>query len=112
MNLKVNNEYYCSVSYNLLVKEGLTVSIYELQHFMQWGTPEDLNEYKRWSDAFDSLSKYKESKNILKLTTLIPMAGKGMRFKKENYKLPKPLIEISGIPKDIQAVKSLPKSRK
>ena len=111
LKLTVNNEYYCSVTYNLLVEDGLSVSIYELQHFMQWGTPEDLREYKRWSDAFDSLTRYKESKKILKSTTLIPMAGKGMRFKKENYKLSKPLIEISGMPMVIQAVKSLPKSK-
>ena len=78
---------------------------------MQWGTPEDLTEYKRWSDAFDSLSRYKEPKNIVNSTTLIPMAGKGMRFKKEYYKLPKPLIQISGIPMVIQAVRSLPESK-
>ena len=45
LNLKVNNEYYCSVVYNLMVKESLKVAIFELQHFMQWGTPDDLNEY-------------------------------------------------------------------
>ena len=38
------------------------------------------------------------------------MAGKGSRFKKENYKLSKPLIPISGMPMVIQAVKSLPKT--
>ena len=51
-NLKVNNEYYCSVVYNLMVKDSLKVAIFELQHFMQWGTPDDLNEYLRWSNGF------------------------------------------------------------
>ena len=32
-----------------MVKESLKVAIYELQHFMQWGTPEDLKEYLKWS---------------------------------------------------------------
>jgi HAD superfamily hydrolase (TIGR01509 family) len=32
------------------------------------------------------------------LTVLIPMAGAGSRFKKEGYKLPKPLIDVNGKP--------------
>lgn len=32
------------------------------------------------------------------VTVLIPMAGAGSRFKKEGYKLPKPLIEVNGKP--------------
>ena len=91
-----------------MVKESLKVAIFELQHFMQWGTPEDLNEYLRWSNGFTALANYKNSKTIFQSSTLIPMAGKGSRFKKENYKLSKPLIPISGIPMVIQAVKSLP----
>ena len=62
LNLKVNNEYYCSVVYNLMVKESLKVAIFELQHFMQWGTPDDLNEYLRWSNGFSALANYKNSK--------------------------------------------------
>ena len=77
---------------------------------MQWGTPDDLNEYLRWSNGFTALASYKKSKTIFQSSTLIPMAGKGSRFKKENYKLSKPLIPISGIPMVIQAVKSLPKT--
>ena len=109
-NLKVNNEYYCSVVYNLMVKESLKVAIFELQHFMQWGTPDDLNEYLRWSNGFTALANYKNSKTIFQSSTLIPLAGKGSRFKEENYKLSKPLIPISGIPMVVQAVKSLPKT--
>ncbi len=110
LNLKVNNEYYCSVVYNLMIKENFRVAIFELQHFMQWGTPEDLEEYLRWSNAFDALANYKTTQKIIQSTTLIPMAGKGSRFKEANYKLTKPLIPISGIPMVIQAVKSLPKT--
>ncbi len=32
------------------------------------------------------------------VTVLIPMAGAGSRFKKEGYKLPKPLIDVNGKP--------------
>lgn len=42
------------------------------------------------------------------IVNLIPMAGEGQRFKNEGYKLPKPLIEIDGVPMVIKALKSLP----
>ncbi|HVZ11938.1 MAG TPA: nucleotidyltransferase [Patescibacteria group bacterium] len=39
---------------------------------------------------------------------LIPMAGRGKRFKDEGYKLPKPVIPVDGVPMVIAAAKSLP----
>ena len=39
---------------------------------------------------------------------IMPMAGKGKRFLDANYKIPKPLIDINGIPMVIRAAKSLP----
>ncbi len=111
--LLVNNEYYCSVVYNLMVDAALSVAVYELQHFMQWGTPEDLNEYLKWSKAFKALScQVNQKNNFFKGTTLIPMAGKGSRFLKENYKIPKPLILVNQKPMVVQAAKCLPKSDK
>lgn len=38
---------------------------------------------------------------------LIPMAGRGSRFEKENYSLPKPLIPINGKPMIFRAIESL-----
>ena len=110
--IEVNKEYYCSVAYNLMVEAGLSVAVYELQHFMQWGTPEDLKEYLQWSDAFKALSSNVIStKTLYEGTTLIPMAGKGSRFKQSNYKIPKPLLEVSAKPMVVQATQSLPKTK-
>lgn len=53
--IQVNGEYYVSLIYNLLVRDKLKVSIYEIQHMLQWGTPEDLKEYQQWSDYFKNL---------------------------------------------------------
>lgn len=51
----LNGEYYASLVYNLLVKDGLKVGIYDkINHFCQWGTPEDLEEYTVWSNLFTS----------------------------------------------------------
>jgi NDP-sugar pyrophosphorylase family protein len=38
---------------------------------------------------------------------LIPMAGRGSRFEKENYTLPKPLIPVNGKPMIFRAIESL-----
>ena len=112
-DINLNGEYYVSLVYNLLVEDGLNVSIYNIQHMLQWGTPEDVEQYKIWSNYFKNAAiaqqNYKPQKNSL---TLIPLAGRGSRFVNEGYKNPKPLIEVSGKPMIIQAAQSLPGSEK
>lgn len=52
----VNGEYYVSMIYNLLVRDGLSTLVYTgINHFCQWGTPEDLEEYLYWSNIFSHL---------------------------------------------------------
>ncbi|MEM6450152.1 MAG: NTP transferase domain-containing protein [Cyanobacteria bacterium P01_D01_bin.105] len=118
-DIQTNGEYYCSMAYNLMVEAGLFVSVYELEHFMQWGTPQDLAEYQRWSDAFRDLIKTtslprindaERTASTIPGTTIIPMAGRGSRFKVEGYSTEKPLIPISGKPMVVQAANSLPKT--
>jgi NDP-sugar pyrophosphorylase family protein len=109
----VKGEYYVSLVYNLLVEEGLKVSIYEIQHMLQWGTPQDLKEQVKWSHYFKSCLENKIDSVIEKGSiTLIPMAGRGVRFAQEGYSQSKPLIPISGFPMVSQAVKDLPQSEK
>jgi NDP-sugar pyrophosphorylase family protein len=112
-NINVRGEYYVSLVYNLLVSNGLKVSIYEIQHMLQWGTPQDLEEYSMWSKYFSNiLEQKKKLPPRIKSITLIPLAGKGSRFSTLGYKKPKPLLEVSGKPMIIQAVNSLPQSQK
>lgn len=54
-NVHTNNEYYVSMVYQLMKENGLEVFIYELEYFLQWGTPQDLEAYKHWSDYFATL---------------------------------------------------------
>ena len=112
-DLNLKGEYYVSLVYNLLVRDGLPVSIYEIEHMLQWGTPQDLEEYQRWSDYFrvrpyptPPLAPEPGSVN------LIPLAGAGNRFVQEGYQVPKPLIDVSGKPMIVQAVDSLPRAEK
>lgn len=48
----LNGEYYVSLVYDKLKKSGLKVYVYEIPFFLQWGTPEDLEEYLYWSGYF------------------------------------------------------------
>lgn len=111
-DINLKGEYYVSLVYNLLVADNLKVSIYNVQHMLQWGTPNDVEEYNSWSkyfkDAVSEKVKPKASENSL---TLIPLAGHGSRFAKAGYKDPKPLIDISGKPMIVQAANSLPNSQ-
>lgn len=116
MNRKIhkNGEYYVSMVYNLMGRDDLKTYIYELDHFLQWGTPEELEEYLYWSNAFRSkIHKQVNYDKIIQsdLTLLIPLAGEGSRFKLEGIETPKPLISVSGNPMIIQAISDLPQAK-
>lgn len=110
--LSTNGEYYCSLAFNPMVEDSLKVAIYEIQHFMQWGTPQDLAEYKRWSNIFEYLASKSLSDETFDSVNLIAMAGNGSRFKRDGYRTPKPFLHVSGYPMALQAAKLLPKTKK
>ncbi|ARP39450.1 NTP transferase domain-containing protein [Vibrio syngnathi] len=108
----LNGEYYVSVVYNKLVEAGLKVSIYEIQHMLQWGTPQDVDEYLGWSNYFKTNQDFLARKRDTPLVdnVVLPMAGAGSRFVKEGYKIPKPLISVNGKPMVANAIYALPNS--
>ena len=112
LGLTINNEYYVSMVYNLLVEDGLKVNIFEIEKMLQWGTPYDLEIYNGWSKYFKNiLNKQEEYIDKLETTTILPLAGHGSRFSKEGYNNPKPLINVNNLPMVIQAIKCLPQSK-
>ena len=49
----VFDEYFISLPYNYMVRDGLKVKVYaDVPHFCQWGTPEDMKEFLSWEDIF------------------------------------------------------------
>ncbi|MGD9810400.1 MAG: hypothetical protein AB7U35_03585 [Sphingobium sp.] len=107
-DLNVNNEYYVSLAYKVLAERGSRIGVYELQHFMQWGTPADLEEYLGWSRVFRRLAFDEARRARQSGTVLVPMAGYGKRFSDAGYETPKALIPVSGRPMVIQAARDLP----
>jgi NDP-sugar pyrophosphorylase family protein len=106
-DLHVNGEFYVSLAYKPLLEQGLAVSVYPLQHFMQWGTPEDVKEYVEWSRIFFLATEIRSSTNVGGVV-VVPMAGLGQRFAQEGYTISKPLIPVSGEPMVVQAACDLP----
>lgn len=48
----INGEFYASMPYNFMVKDGLKVWVpTNAEYFCQWGTPEDMKEYLFWSEC-------------------------------------------------------------
>lgn len=111
-DINLNGEYYVSLIYNLLVNDGLKVSIYDVQHMLQWGTPQDVAEYNGFSAYFRAVCEVTPNSEVHRANdmNLIPLAGKGSRFSKEGFTDPKPLISVSGKPMIIQAADYLPKA--
>ena len=110
-DLTVNGEYYVSMAYKPMMKDRLNIQVYELEHFMQWGTPADFEEYRYWSNTFRSILDEQEPPKH-KGALILPMVGLGSRFQKEGYETPKPLITVSNRPMAAQAFMDLPQTER
>ena len=50
--ISINGEYYASLPYNFMVKDGLKVWVpANVKYFCQWGTPEDMQDYLFWTES-------------------------------------------------------------
>lgn len=110
-DLNVGGEYYVSLAYKPLLNAGAKIAVYCLQHFMQWGTPEDVREYRMWSETFRMLGAAQGDRPTPAGTVVVPMAGLGQRFVDAGYAVTKPLVEVSGRPMVLQATDDLPPAK-
>ena len=79
LDINLKDEFYVSLVYNLLVRDGLKVNIFEIENMLQWGTPYDLEIYKGWSNYFSKKPLVIPNHNS-DVTLVLPMAGRGSRF--------------------------------
>ena len=115
-NITYNDEYYVSLIYNLLQSDGLRTSIYNIQHMLQWGVPEEVNVYNMWSEYFKKLSLPSGTHStIFTDVNIIPILDETLTFEEvgyTSYEKIKLLEDVSGKEMLIQAVNSLPLSEK
>lgn len=52
--IKVGGEYYVATSINALIQSGKKVVPFEVEKFICFGTPEDLQEYNYWKGCFQN----------------------------------------------------------
>jgi NDP-sugar pyrophosphorylase family protein len=93
-DLALNGEYYVSLAYRPMIEKGMDIRVYPIAYFMQWGTPEDLEEFLGYTQIKKSCSHIFDPQ--ISGTLIMPMAGEGSRFKTAGYTEPKPLIQVDG----------------
>jgi hypothetical protein len=54
-NCRVNNEFYLDVVPNLLIEAGQRVVKFDVDKYIGWGTPQDLEDYERWERYFQGV---------------------------------------------------------
>jgi len=102
-------EFYVSLVYNQLIQDGLKVQVYQIDTFLQWGTPEDVQDWEYWNKAFEAKRIEGENRPTGPAGVLLmPMAGLGSRFGSDLP--PKPLIPVHGQPMFLGASASFPKT--
>lgn len=107
-DLNHGSEYYVSLVYNLMIRDHRPVRAYEIPVFLQWGTPEDLQDYLYWDRLFIANSNRQKPKPSSAFRLVMPMAGEGSRFGPKSP--PKPLITVLGKPMFQAAIEHLPAS--
>ena len=109
-DLSLNGELYFSLTYKPLIADGESIAIMPIQHFMQWGTPSDFEEYDYYSKAFLRWlhPRAGQSAGPSNMARIVLAAGKGERFRAGGYDVPKPALQISGRPLAEHALLAVP----
>lgn len=52
-DIRVNNEFYVDSCVAPLIEKGLNVRVFEIDHYICWGTPDDLRTFEYWQRFFN-----------------------------------------------------------
>lgn len=81
----LNGEHYLSMIYYYYLAEKKNILVYPLVHFLQWGTPEDLEEYEAWSMLLKGQHKgITDIPESRKEFIRIPHAPESLEYKKSH----------------------------
>ena len=102
-------EAYTSVLLNMIVADGKEVIVHDVDHFICLGTPGDYRQYLYWYDYLHRpQQRHLAPPPGFRQINLVPMAGRGSRFRDYGYRVAKPLIPVRGEPMMLRATASLP----
>lgn len=92
--LTLNAEFYTSLTFVPIIEDSMSVVTLLMQKFYQWGTPEDLEDWKSWHDFLNTLESFDglKSRN-LNVNSIILAGGKGSRLKSATS-VPKALYPV------------------
>jgi len=107
--MSYDGNYFVALVYNLLIADNLNVHVHKIDTMLLWATPEDLEVYKQWSRYFAQKKQKTDRAPEQDFTLILPMSGKGTRFARAGYKLPKPLLPVDGKPMVVQVAECLPR---
>jgi len=55
---KVNEEYYVDMAINDAIALGKNCKFFEVEHYICWGTPNDLRTFEYWQSCFHKWSSH------------------------------------------------------
>jgi NDP-sugar pyrophosphorylase family protein len=91
--ISLKNEFYTSLTYKPLIREGKRIVCVGMNKFFQWGTPEDLRDWVYWRDALNEMINYHPTSDEVLGSTVILAAGRGSRLVATGS-TPKPLVPV------------------
>jgi dTDP-glucose pyrophosphorylase len=56
-DIRINNEFYLDKLADLMAKKGYKVRVFEIDTYVGWGTPADLQTYQKWEAYFKNQNK-------------------------------------------------------
>lgn len=57
LNRRINNEFYVDECINDLVELGYKVKVFEINHYVCWGTPNDYKTFNYWEAFYEKISE-------------------------------------------------------
>jgi NDP-sugar pyrophosphorylase family protein len=90
-NLSLNGEFYTSLTYLPILRGQMKVRTLKMDKFFQWGTPEDLNDFRFWRTVSQFKIEPSQKENLS--ASLVLAGGKGSRISNLS-KVPKPCIPV------------------
>lgn len=90
-NELVNQEFFPSLIFNRLIQKGMSVGLKDVDFFIHWGLPSQLEDFNRWQTILNS---FEDPRKPREWTNVCTMGGLGSRLRKVSPQ-PKALIPLA-----------------